>query len=179
MDICARLIYCREGVLSQESIGNGSMNEPQARPSNLEVVALTADIASSFVSGNQLPVGELPALMRQIYDTLTAVAERKPEIRPRGLEPAVPIKNSVKPDYIVCLEDGKKFKSLKRHLRSSFDMTPEEYRLKWGLKHDYPMVAPSYSATRSELAKSMGLGKFRANARTSKLIAKKRRTKKA
>jgi predicted transcriptional regulator len=155
------------------------MDDRQAGLSNLDVVALTADIASSFVSGNQLSVGELPALMRQIHEALSVVAARKSEMRPQILEPAVPIKNSVKPNYIVCLEDGKKFKSLKRHLRSSFNMTPEEYRMKWGLKYDYPMVAPTYSATRSELAKSTGLGKFRANAQTSKLTAKMGRTKKA
>jgi predicted transcriptional regulator len=99
-----------------------------------------------------------------------ATGKSKPEAQ--NLEPAVPIKNSVKPDYIVCLEDGKKFKSLKRHLRSAFNLSPEEYRAKWGLKFDYPMVAPNYAAQRSQLAKSMGLGNLRVAAKAAKVAVK-------
>jgi predicted transcriptional regulator len=136
------------------------------------VLALTADIAASFVSGNKIATADLPALVRQIHEALTAVSNGKSQPEPQHLEPAVPIKNSVKPDHIVCLEDGKKFKTLKRHLKSTYNMTPEEYRAKWGLKHDYPMVAPAYSAKRSELAKSLGLGNMRQKAKAAKTSAK-------
>jgi predicted transcriptional regulator len=125
------------------------------------VIALSADIASAFISKNKLPPADISILIRDIHAALSYIATGKSEPKP---EPAVPIKNSVKTDYIVCLEDGGKFKSLKRHLRSSFNMTPEEYRKKWGLNYDYPMVAPAYAAQRSELAKSMGLGNRRQKA---------------
>jgi predicted transcriptional regulator len=121
----------------------------------------TADVVSAFVSKNKVPVAELPALISQVHTALAAFATGAPEAAPQKSEPAVPIKNSIKPDYIVCLEDGKKFKSLRRHLKSSFGMTPDEYRKKWGLSYDYPMVAPNYAAQRSQLAKNMGLGNFR------------------
>jgi predicted transcriptional regulator len=136
------------------------MNEQTTPPSAPNVLELTADVVSAFISKNRTAVNDLPALISQVHATLTATAAGKSEPEPRKLEPAVPIKNSVKPDYIICLEDGKKFKSLKRHLRA-YNLTPEEYRKKWGLKHDYPMVAPAYAAKRSELAKSMGLGNLR------------------
>jgi predicted transcriptional regulator len=149
------------------------MKEQQAAASKLDVIALTADIASSFVAGNKLPVADLPGLMRQIYDALSSAASGKPEPKPQNPEPPVPIKNSVEPDYIVCLEDGKKFKSLKRHLRTWYNMTPDQYRAKWGLRRDYPMVAPAYAAKRSELAKSMGLGNLRGKAKSANVVAKK------
>jgi len=123
---------------------------------------MTADVVSAFVSKNKVPVAELPALISQVHTALAASATGKPEAAAQKSEPVVPIKSSVKPDYIVCLEDGKKFKSLKRHLNSKFGMTPDEYRKKWGLGYDYPMVAPNYAAKRSELAKNMGLGNLRA-----------------
>jgi predicted transcriptional regulator len=161
------------------------MVEQQVASTKLDVLALTADIASSFVSGNKVSTADLPSLVRQIHDALTSVAAGKSKPEPENLLPAVPIKNSVKPDYIVCLEDGRKFKSLKRHLKSAFDMTPEQYRAKWGLKHDYPMVAPAYAAKRSELAKSMGLGNLRQKAKVaspatkaSKAAGKKGRARK-
>ncbi|SDR63463.1 transcriptional regulator, MucR family [Rhizobiales bacterium GAS113] len=149
------------------------MDEQQVSTAKTDLIALTGDIASSFVSGNKVASSDLPDLIRQIHETLTSVVNGKSEAKPESREPAVPIKSSVKPDYIVCLEDGKKFKSLKRHLRSSFNMSPEEYRKKWGLKHDYPMVAPAYAAQRSQLAKSMGLGNLRAQAKTAKAPVKK------
>ncbi|SEF05984.1 transcriptional regulator, MucR family [Rhizobiales bacterium GAS191] len=149
------------------------MEERQVVPSKLDVIALSADIASSFISKNKLPPADISVLIREIHAALSSAASGKSEPKPQSLEPAVPIKNSVKPDYIVCLEDGKKFKSLKRHLRSSFHMTPDEYRKKWGLKHDYPMVAPAYAAKRSELAKSMGLGNLRQKAKAAKVAVKK------
>jgi len=136
------------------------MNEQTTPASAPNVLELTADVVSAFISKNRIAVADLPALISQVHATLTATAAGKGEPEPQKLEPAVPIKNSVKPEYIICLEDGKKFKSLKRHLRA-YNLTPEEYRKKWGLKHDYPMVAPAYAAKRSELAKSMGLGNLR------------------
>ena len=122
-----------------------------------DYLALSVDIVSAFVSNNPVPAPELPSLIAAIHATLHGLGE--PAAPPtEDLRPAVPIRRSVKPDFIVCLEDGKKFKSLKRHLRTQYNMTPEQYREKWGLAADYPMVAPNYAAARSSLAKSMGLG---------------------
>lgn len=126
-----------------------------------DLVDMTADIVSAYVSANQVAAQDLPALIRTIYTALRDVgAGQEPAVEPTQ-EPAVPIKRSITPDFIVCLEDGKKFKSLKRHLRTRYGMTPEEYRAKWGLAHDYPMVAPNYAKARSDLAKRMGLGTSR------------------
>ncbi len=126
------------------------------------LIELTAEIVSAFVSTNTIASGDLPGLINQVHSALhrTATGTVEPEHEP--LKPAVAIKKSVTPDYIVCLEDGKKFKSLKRHLRTHYDLTPEEYRGKWGLAADYPMVAPNYAKARSALAKEMGLGQKRA-----------------
>ena len=135
------------------------MSEHQTTPNTLELVA---EIVSAFVSNNPVPAAELPALIGNIHDALTKGVNRSaqpPAEEPK--EPAVPIKKSVQPDYIVCLEDGKRFKSLKRHLRTVYDLTPDQYRAKWGLAADYPMVAPNYAAARSELAKQLGLGQKR------------------
>src|SRR5215203_705038 len=132
------------------------MSELQNTPNYIE---LAADIVSAFVSNNSVPSTELPALIGSVHDALTKVASgstQQPAEEPKA--PAVPIKKSVQPDYIVCLDDGKRFKSLKRHLRTVYNLTPDQYRAKWGLAHDYPMVAPNYAAARSELAKQMGLG---------------------
>lgn len=126
-----------------------------------DLVRMAAEIAAAYVSANPAPAHELPALIRTIHNALlevAGVAAPTPEATP---EPAVSIKKSVTADYIICLEDGKKFKSLKRHLRTRYAMTPEEYRTKWGLAHDYPMVAPNYAKERSNLAKRMGLGQSR------------------
>ena len=131
------------------------MSELQNPPNYIE---LAADIVSAFVSNNSVPVTELPALIGSVHDALTKVASGPTEQPQEELRPAVPIKKSVQPDYIVCLDDGKRFKSLKRHLRTTYNLTPDQYRAKWGLAHDYPMVAPNYAAARSELAKQMGLG---------------------
>jgi predicted transcriptional regulator len=122
-------------------------------------IELTADVVAAYVSNNPVPVGELPKLIADVYGALGLVngAAVPAEVEPQ--KPAVPIKKSVTPDYIISLEDGRKFKSLKRHLSTHYDMTPNEYRAKWNLPSDYPMVAPNYSATRSTLAKSLGLGR--------------------
>jgi predicted transcriptional regulator len=122
---------------------------------------LTTDLVASFLSKNKIPVSDVPNVIKEVHATFSSVARGSSESEPQELKPAVPIKNSVKPDYIICLEDGKKFKSLKRHLQSAFNLSPEEYRKKWGLKHDYPMVAPAYAAKRSQLAKKIGLGSAR------------------
>lgn len=125
------------------------------------LVELTADIVSAYVSNNSVVSADLPSLIGETYDALSKAAAKASQPITEELNPAVPIKKSVMPDYIVCLEDGKKFKSLKRHLRTHYDLTPEEYRDKWSLPHDYPMVAPNYAAARSALAKKMGLGQRR------------------
>ena len=124
-------------------------------------IELTAEIVSAYVSNNTVPAGELPGLINQIHSALTRVSAGTSEAPSEPLKPAVPVKRSIHPDFIVCLEDGKKFKSLKRHLRTQYSMTPEQYREKWGLPPDYPMVAPNYAEARSQLAKQMGLGQQR------------------
>ncbi|MEM1045206.1 MAG: MucR family transcriptional regulator [Pseudomonadota bacterium] len=125
------------------------------------LVDLTADIVSAYVSNNAVASADLPTLISDVYAALQRTETDAAEPEPEPAKPAVPIKKSIHPDYIVCLEDGKKFKSLKRHLRTHYNLTPEEYREKWGLPTDYPMVAPNYAAARSELAKKMGLGQQR------------------
>jgi predicted transcriptional regulator len=122
---------------------------------------LAAEIVSAYVASNSLPQGELPALLRAVHDALNRTAAGKAAEPAPVLAPAVPVKKSVTPDYIVCLDDGKKFKSLKRHLRTQYNMTPEQYREKWGLPADYPMAAPNYAKARSELARSFGFGQQR------------------
>ncbi len=124
-------------------------------------IELTASIVSAYVSNNTVAAGELPGLINQVHSALAQVARGRAAGRIETAKPAVPVKRSILADYIVCLEDGKKFKSLKRHLRSQYKMSPEEYREKWGLPPDYPMVAPNYAAARSRLAKQMGLGQQR------------------
>ena len=126
-----------------------------------ELVELTAEIVSAYVTNNTVVATDLPALISNVFDALKKAASSGAQPAKEELRPAVPIKKSVTSEYIICLEDGKKFKSLKRHLRTHYDLSPEEYREKWGLAHDYPMVAPSYAAARSDLAKRMGLGQRR------------------
>ena len=124
-------------------------------------IELTATIVSAYVSNNPVPAQDLSALINQVHSALTRVSTGQGDITSEPLRPAVSVKKSITPDHIVCLEDGKKFKSLKRHLRTQYSMTPEQYREKWGLPADYPMVAPNYAAARSQLAKQMGLGQQR------------------
>jgi predicted transcriptional regulator len=128
---------------------------------NHNYIELTADIVSAYVSNNSVQAGEIPTLINQVHSALMRVSSGQSEAPIEPLKPAVPVKKSITPEYIVCLEDGKKFKSLKRHLRTQYNMTPEQYRDKWGLPPDYPMVAPNYAAARSQLAKQMGLGQQR------------------
>ena len=123
-----------------------------------ELLEMTADIVSAYVGNNTVTAEALPALIANIHAALSGVSNGPVEVPPEPKEPAVPIRKSINADFLFCLEDGRKFKSLKRHLRTKYDMSPEDYRAKWGLPKDYPMVAPNYAKARSELAKSMGLG---------------------
>jgi len=125
-------------------------------PSN-ELLSLTTEIVAAHVSNNTVAISDLPSLIEQVYRTLSNVGQ-DPVVQPERPQPAVPIKKSVTPDYIICLEDGKKLKMLKRHLKTAYNMSPEEYRDRWALPADYPMVAPNYAKQRSRLAKQIGLG---------------------
>src|SRR5690242_10133595 len=124
-----------------------------------ELLKLVSDIVAAYVSNNPLPVSELPAMIKSVHATLGTLSGVAVSEGLTSQKPAVPIKKSVTNEFIVCLEDGKKLKMLKRYLRSNYNLTPEEYRAKWGLPADYPMVAPNYAAQRSEFAKKIGLGK--------------------
>ncbi|HWV97165.1 MAG TPA: MucR family transcriptional regulator [Xanthobacteraceae bacterium] len=127
-------------------------------PPGKSFIDLTANIVSAYVSNNPTPAADIPALISQVHAALVRVAAGRTEAPLEPTKPAVSIKKSVTAEYLVCLEDGKRFKSLKRHLRTQYNMTPEQYRDKWGLPPDYPMVAPNYAVARSQLAKKMGLG---------------------
>jgi predicted transcriptional regulator len=122
-----------------------------------DLLALTTEIVAAHVSNNTVAVGDLPQLINQVYNSLANIGNA-PAILSERPQPAVPVKKSVHPDYIICLEDGKKLKMLKRHLKTAYNMTPEAYRERWGLSPDYPMVAPNYARQRSRLAKEIGLG---------------------
>lgn len=122
------------------------------------LITLTSDIVAAHVSNNEVPVDQVPTLITTIYNALQSLGGEQPKVEERP-EPAVSIRASVKPDYLVCLEDGKKLKMLKRYLRTNYDMSPEEYRARWNLPADYPMVAPNYAERRRELAVKIGLGK--------------------
>jgi predicted transcriptional regulator len=156
--------------MSQPGRGDYSSIRPKmADHSNAaSCIVLTADIVSAYVSNNTVSSAEIPALISQVYSALMRVCNGAAVGAPaEPLQPAVPLKRSITPEYLVCLEDGKKFKSLKRHLRTQYQMTPDQYRAKWNLPADYPMVAPKYAAVRSQLAKQMGLGQQRRRRRDS------------
>ncbi|WP_029085709.1 MucR family transcriptional regulator [Brevundimonas aveniformis] len=123
-----------------------------------EIIEMTTDIVSAYVGNNAIAAADLPSLIQNVHRALAEVASGETVEAVEPQEPAVSVKKSITPDYLICLEDGRKFKSLKRHLRTKYDMSPDEYRSKWGLPRDYPMVAPNYAKARSELAKQMGLG---------------------
>ncbi len=125
--------------------------------SNSELLGLTAQIVSAHVSHNPVPASDLPGLIQEVFRTLSGVGAR-PAPEPERPQPAVPVKKSITPGYLICLEDGKKLKMLKRHLKTAYNMSPEQYRERWGLPADYPMVAPDYAKHRSSLAKKIGLG---------------------
>lgn len=136
----------------------------------MKILGMTTDIISAHAANNAIPTGDLPQLIRTIFEKLSELTAPTDEVA-EELQPAVPIKKSVTDEYIICLEDGRKLKMLKRHLETAFGMTPEEYRAKWGLPQSYPMVAASYSRKRQELAKQIGLGRGK--------VAKPKRKKRA
>jgi predicted transcriptional regulator len=152
------LFYTPSQTNSRAAEGKRTMSESATSPNYIE---LCADIVSAYVSNNSVQAADLPSLLNSVYAALTKTTQGQQEEPKAELVPAISVRKSVTPDYIICLEDGKKFKSLKRHLRSTYDMTPEQYRAKWNLPADYPMVAPNYAKARSELAKTMGLGQQR------------------
>mgnify|MGYP001806261521 CR=1 FL=1 len=129
------------------------------KTSHEDILRMAVDVVSAYVSKNPLPAGQIPEVIHTVYASLAALEGGALEPKAESPKPAIAVKKSVHPDYIVCLEDGKKLKMLKRHLRTTYNMTPDEYRAKWGLAPDYPMVAPSYAAQRSDFAKKIGLGR--------------------
>ncbi len=134
---------------------------------NTELLTLTADIAAAYVSNNTVQASDVPSVIQTIYRALAGVGAAVATPAPEPQKPAVPVKKSITPDFLISLEDGKKYKSLKRHLRTQYNMSPDDYRTKWNLPKDYPMVAPNYAASRSALAKSMGLGRGGAAAKAT------------
>lgn len=146
--------------MSVDAKKDDEMSESDGK--SMELIELTGEIVAAYVSNNPVQSGDLPALIHDVHTALDKLAAGGAEQPQEAPKPAVPIRKSITPDYIICLEDGKKFKSLKRHLRTHYDLSPEEYREKWGLPADYPMVAPNYAKARSQLAKKMGLGQRRA-----------------
>jgi len=137
-----------------------------------ELLRMTAEVVSAYVSNNTLPTTQLADVIQAVYNSLRGLEGPAAEPPPELLKPAVPIRKSITPEYLICLEDGKKLKMLKRHLRSTYNLTPDEYRAKWGLAQDYPMVAPKYAEQRSEFAKKIGLG--RGTGRNSARVAAKK-----
>ncbi|GJE02971.1 MucR family transcriptional regulator [Methylobacterium isbiliense] len=142
-----------------------------------DMIELTAQIVSAYVMKNAVPVTQIPDLIAQVHGALRKSAEPPAEFAPERLQPALAVKKSITPDFLVCLEDGKRFKSMRRHLSKSHGMTPDHYRAKWGLAPDYPMVAPNYAAARSKLARSIGLGqKTKEDLNAKAVAAEKART---
>lgn len=133
--------------------------ENRQKMSHEDMLRMTAQVVSAYVGNNMLPAAQISEVIKSVYSSLTALEGEAAEAVAEPLKPAVPIRKSITPDYVVCLEDGKKLKMLKRHLRTTYDMTPDEYRAKWNLPPDYPMVAPNYAKQRSEFAKKIGLGR--------------------
>ena len=129
-----------------------------------ELLRMTADVVAAYVKNNTLPTAQLTEVINAVYSSLRGLEGKSVEAKPEALRPAVPIRKSITADYLICLEDGKRLKMLKRHLRSTYGMTPDEYRQKWGLAPDYPMVAPNYAEQRSAFAKQIGLGRSGARA---------------
>lgn len=131
----------------------------QEKTNRDDLLRMAVDVVAAYVGKNPVPAGQLPDLINTVYGSLSSLDGGQPEAKPETPKPAIAIKRSVTPDYIICLEDGKKLKMLKRHLRTTYNITPDEYRAKWGLAPDYPMVAPNYAAQRSDFAKKIGLGR--------------------
>ncbi|MCC7047100.1 MAG: MucR family transcriptional regulator [Alphaproteobacteria bacterium] len=134
-------------------------DQNDTKSSQSEILRMTAEVVASYLGNNMLPSAQIPDVINTVYGALTGINAGGGDSKSEPLKPAVPLKKSIAPDYIVCLEDGKKLKMLKRHLRTTYGLTPDEYRTKWGLPADYPMVAPNYAAQRSAFAKKIGLGR--------------------
>ncbi len=132
--------------------------ETQGKVGQEDILRMTTEVVAAYVGNNELPTSQISEVIGAVHKSLSGLQSGAGETRPEPSKPAVPIRRSVTPDFIVCLEDGKKLKMLKRHLKTAYDMTPEEYRERWGLARDYPMVAPNYAKRRSALAKQIGLG---------------------
>jgi predicted transcriptional regulator len=157
LSVCGRAIGLEQDYKKQGLI---MASQEHSAPRAEDLLKLASDIVSAYVSNNPVPAADLPNMIRSVHATLGGLSgDGMNEGIPGGHKPAVPVKKSITPDYVICLEDGKKLKMLKRHLRTAYSMTPEEYRIKWGLPADYPMVAPNYAAKRSEFAKKIGLGR--------------------
>ena len=146
---------------SRYVITHKGLSKERAMAETGKFIDQTADIVSAYVSNHNVPAEQIPQLINQVHAALLRVSSGQGDLNFDPPKPAVPVKRSITAEYIVCLDDGKKFKSLKRHLRTQYNMTPEQYREKWNLPLDYPMVAPNYAAARSRLAKQMGLGQQR------------------
>ena len=134
------------------------MEQPTAKIADEDLLRMTTEVVAAYVGNNSLTTAQLPEVINAVYASLKQLDGKLPDPRAEPLRPAVPVRKSVTPDYLVCLEDGKKLKMLKRHLMTAYGMTPEQYREKWDLPPEYPMVAPNYAAKRSELARKIGLG---------------------
>ena len=134
-------------------------DDPKMNKSSTSVLHMASEIVSAYVSHNALPAAHIPELIQTVYKSLSDMEQSQGKPAKEPLKPAVPIRRSITPEHIICLEDGKKLKMLKRHLRTTYNMTPDDYRKKWGLAADYPMVAPNYAAQRSDFAKRIGLGR--------------------
>ena len=139
--------------------------ENENKLSQSELLHMVADVVSAYVSNNQVVANQLPDVIKSVYSSLAEQQEGRREEAAEAQKPAVSVRRSITPDYLICLEDGKKLKMLKRHLRTAFNLSPEEYRSKWGLSADYPMVAPNYAQQRSDFAKQIGLGRKRTRTR--------------
>lgn len=153
-DVLFFIYRCLGGGLVVAILAEGDLEYDEG----VDIVDLTSDIICSYVTNNSISADELPKLIGEIHSTLVVISSSQQEAPQEPQKPAVSVKRSITPDYLICLEDGQKFKSLKRHLRSKYDLSPDEYRAKWRLPSDYPMVAPNYAAARSKLAMKMGLG---------------------
>ncbi|MHB1219912.1 MAG: Ros/MucR family transcriptional regulator [Alphaproteobacteria bacterium] len=136
-----------------------AQDDNKSKSPQSDLLRMTADVVSAYLGNNTLPVSQVSDVIKSVYGSLSALSGEGGGAHGEGLKPAVPIRKSIAPDYVVCLEDGKRLKMLKRHLRTTYGLTPDEYRAKWGLPPDYPMVAPNYAAQRSAFAKKIGLGR--------------------
>jgi predicted transcriptional regulator len=149
----------RQNDNSYKERGKGMSDDNHPQLSEEDMLRMTTEVVSAYVGNNMLPAAQIPDVIKTVYGSLRELGAIGSAADKEAPKPAVPVKRSVTPDYIVCLEDGKKLKMLKRHLRTTYNMTPDEYRSKWGLAADYPMVAPNYAKQRSEFAKRIGLGR--------------------